>query len=49
MRRPADEHSPLEYGGRVSAELYERLNDRSLTNEQLLRAVLDVIDNVAAL
>jgi hypothetical protein len=37
------------YDGRVSAELYDRLNDRSLTNEQLLLALFEVIDNVSAL
>jgi hypothetical protein len=36
------------YGGRVSAELYDRLNDSSLENEELVRAVFEVIERVSA-
>jgi hypothetical protein len=35
------------YGDSVSAELYDRLNDRSLSNEALLDAVFEIIERVS--
>ena len=37
------------YGGTVPAALYDRLNDRSLNNEQLLQAVFTIMERVSAL